>query len=271
MYLDYWGLTRYPFENTPDPEFFFESRQHQEGLARIRYVVEANKGAALLSGVFGCGKTLIARSLIHQLEQSRYRLAYLSNPRMSAMELLYAIATKLQVTSLPERRSEVLLNRVLSSIEFSLNENARDGKQTVIILDEAHLIEEREVLEQIRLLLNFQTDSEFLLTLILIGQPELKDLIDRHKPLAQRIAMGFHLEPLTEEETGAYLEHRLSIAGARSNVFDNEAAVALRKHSGGIPRRLNQLADMSMIAGMEKRSEVIDAMIVKDAVESVGV
>ncbi len=271
MYQEFWKLNAAPFENTPDPRFFYHSPQHEEGLARMLYVVQGRKGAGVLSGIFGCGKTLLARSLMSQLNESQYRVAYISNPLMSDVELLHALAHRLHISDLPDRRSDVLLNEVLSSIEAALKENARDGKETVVLIDEAHLITDKKVIEQLRLLLNFQEEDRFLLTLLLMGQPEVRDVIERHKPLAQRIAMGYQLGPFDTEQTAAYVQHRMQVAGSVQSIFTPDGIQALQDHSGGIPRRINQLADLALLSGMEKQSQEIDGMIVKDAVESVGV
>lgn len=271
MYEAYWGLSSLPFENTPNPRFLYQSAQHQEALARLTYVVEGRKGAAALTGVFGCGKTLIAKALFAQLTETRYRTAYLSNPLMSSVELLRSLAAKLHVPHLPDRRSDVLVDALLESIEQILRENARDGKETVVIVDEAHVIQDEDVIQQLRLLLNFQSEERFLLTLILMGQPELKEMIDRHKPLAQRLCLGYHLEALSAQETADYTRYRLSVAGAKRELFTPKALELLYEYSGGIPRRINQLGDLTLLSGMGKQVEEIDDAILRDAASSLGV
>lgn len=272
MYTEYWGLNSLPFENTPNPRFFYASSQHEEGLARLSYVVQGRKGAGILTGVFGCGKTLMARSLLGDLPANRYRVAYIANPLMSEVELMRGVAQKLNVPNLPDRRSEVLMDALLESIEQVLKDNARDGKETLIIIDEAHVIREERVLEELRLLLNFQEEDRFLLTLILMGQPELKEAIDRHKPLAQRICMGYHLVPLSAQETADYTRHRLTVAGSqRPELFTDRALQRLYDDSGGIPRRINQLADLALLTGMGKQAKQIDEAIIQDVVASLGI
>ena len=271
MYTQYWGLSCLPFENTPDPRFFYQSPQHQEGLARLNYVVQGRKGAGVLTGVFGCGKTLLARTLLAQLPASRYRMVYLANPMMSEVELLHGIAQKLNVANLPDRRSEVLVDVLLDSIEQALKDNARDDKETLILVDEAHAIQKERAIEQLRLLLNFQEEDRFLLTLILMGQPELKQVVDSHKPLAQRICMGYHLVALSPQETAEYARYRLSIAGAKQDaLFTPKALELLYEYSGGIPRRINQLADLALLAGMGKQTKQVDEAIMQDVPASVG-
>lgn len=272
MYTDYWGLTCLPFENTPDPRFFYQSPQHQEGLARLLYVVQGRKGAGILTGVFGCGKTLLARALFAQLPASRYRIAYVANPLMSDVELLHGIAQKLHASNLPDRRSEVLVDVLLGAIEKVVLDNDRDGKETLLVVDEAHLIQEERALEELRMLLNFQAEDHFLLTLLLMGQPELKDLVDRHKPLAQRVCMGYHLVPFSKPETAEYVRHRLTVAGAaQPTLFTERALALLHDSSGGIPRRINQLADLALLAGMGKEAKQIDEALLQDSLASIGV
>ncbi|HEX9779937.1 MAG TPA: AAA family ATPase [bacterium] len=273
MYAEFWKLRALPFENTPDPRFLYASLQHEEGLARLRYVIEARKGAGVLTGVFGCGKTLLARAVLGELSSSRYRSVYLANPLLSDVELLHAIAQRLHVPSLPDARSEVLADTLTESIGRMLVENARDGKDTVIVIDEAHLIQEPRVLEQLRLLLNFQDETRFLLTLILMGQPELRDTVDRNKPLAQRICLGHHLGPLAREETSRYVAHRLAVAGAPdpAGLFTEAAVRRLHESSGGIPRRINQLADLALLSGMHRGAAGVDEDLVAEALESAGV
>lgn len=273
MYAEYWGLSMLPFENTPDPKFFYQSPQHQEGLARLNYVVQGRKGAAVLTGVFGCGKTLLARALFAQLPPNRYRQVYIANPLLSDVELLHAIAQKLSVPNLPDRRSDVLADMLLSGIEQALRDNMRDGKDTLIIVDEAHIIKDERVLDQLRLLMNFQDEDRFLLTMILMGQPELKELVDRHKPLAQRMCMGYHLVALSAPETAEYVKYRLSVAGAKNPValFSPKALSLLFEFSGGVPRRINQLADLALLAGMSKQAKLVDEALMQEVPASIGV
>jgi len=272
MYADYWQLSCMPFENTPDPRFFYASSQHQEGLARLAYVVQSRKGAGVLTGVFGCGKTLIARSLLRELSPNRFRIIYIANPLMSEVELLHGIAYKLNIPDLVQKRSDILIDSLIESIEHSLKENARDGKDTLLLVDEAHVIRDEKVFEELRLLLNFQDEERFFLTLLLMGQPELKEMVDRNKPLSQRICVGYHLAALNAQESSDYVRHRLNVAGARNtSIFTEKALKVLYEFSGGIPRRINQLADMALMAGMGKEVKYIDEALIQEASSSIGV
>lgn len=263
MYLPYWHLKEKPFENSPDPKFFYHSPQHEEGLSRLIYVVRERKGAGLLTGIYGCGKTLLGHALYQELEKDVYRVAFLTNPRLDDIELLRMILYLLGAPEVPTRKADLLIQ-----LEQILNANLRDGKSTVVVIDEAHAIEQSSLFEEIRLLLNFQSENQFLLTLLLLGQPELKTKVESNKQLNQRIAMRYHLQGLTLEETALYAHHRLLIAGARNELFDESALNLIYERSGGIPRRINQICDISLLTGMSRQAAMVNAEIVKEAIES---
>ncbi|OGR84120.1 MAG: hypothetical protein A2902_01395 [Elusimicrobia bacterium RIFCSPLOWO2_01_FULL_64_13] len=263
MYLKHWGLAEKPFENTPDPKFLYHSAQHEEGLSRLLYVVREEKGAGLLTGVYGCGKTLLSRSLARELESDVYRVAFVTNPRLDATEMLRMILHLLGAGAPPDRKSDVL-----RALEENFLANIREGRKNVVVIDEAHAIEDPSIFEEIRLLLNFQTESRFLLTLLLLGQPELKPKIETSKQLNQRISMRFHLEGLNEGETASYVHHRLLIAGAKRPVFEEPALTLLYLRSGGIPRRINQICDMCLLTGMARRAETVNDAVLKESIES---
>ncbi|OGQ05637.1 MAG: hypothetical protein A3F82_04695 [Deltaproteobacteria bacterium RIFCSPLOWO2_12_FULL_44_12] len=271
MYEAHWGLSTRPFENTPDPSFLYRTPQHEEALGRLLYAIEGEKGAAVLSGVFGCGKTLLSRTLLAQLDSSLYKIAIVTNPKMTITELLLEIAGKLGAQNLPTKQSEVLKNVVWDSIETLLKNNLRDGKQSIVIVDEAHAIKDPEIFEELRLLLNLQADDRFYLTLLLLGQPELKGLIEANKQLAQRIAIGYHLQPLDAAETAKYIQFRLKVGGQEKPIFTEEALKLVHSYSGGIPRRINQICDISLLTGMEQGVKKVTPEVVKEGVASLGV
>jgi len=271
VYKEYWGLKEMPFENTPDPRFLYYSPQHEEGLSRLLYVVEQRKGAGMLTGVFGCGKTVLARALFNALNRNVYQIAFINNPHLKSVEFLRAIARQLGAENLPDRLSEMSADYFTEVINNILLNNAKDGKETVVIIDEAHVIDDVEVFEELRMLLNFQVENRFLLTLLLMGQPELKERIHKNKQLVQRIAMGYYLEPFNKEEVSKYIAHRLEVAGGNKGIFTEDAIDLICVNSGGIPRRINQVCDMSLVTGFGKRADKISAEIVKEAVDSLGV
>lgn len=270
MYEKYWGLDKKPFENTPDPRFLYYSQQHDEVLARLIYAVRERKGAAVLTGVFGCGKTVLAQALRSELTEDRYKIAFITNPQMPYDELIMYITTHLGARELPTKKTEIMINVILDTLETILKDNMRDGKDSIVILDEAHIIDDPKIFEELRLLLNFQTQDRFLLTLLLFGQPELKEKIDNNKQLEQRIAVKAHLDSLTQAETTEYINHRLSVAGRQEPVFTESALSLIFERSGGIPRRINRLCDACLLAGFAKGQDTIDKDIVLEEAKSLG-
>ncbi|MEK6728163.1 MAG: AAA family ATPase, partial [Candidatus Omnitrophota bacterium] len=262
MYTEYWSLQKKPFDNTPDPAFLYYSSEHQEALARLLYGIKEKKGLLVLTGVFGCGKTVLGQALLNALSDDKYRAVFINYPLLSNAELLLTIARSLGAHDLPTKKTEVLINVVLESINDALLNNDRDGKESVIIIDEAHLIEDTQIFESLRLLLNFQLPDKFLFTLLLFGQPELREKIELNKPFEQRIAIKCHLADFDLEDTVAYITHRLKVAGREDTIFTKEALEAIWGHSGGIPRRINRLCDMCLLSGFAKKLNQINQSIV---------
>jgi type II secretory pathway predicted ATPase ExeA len=265
MYEKHWNLKENPFENTPDTRFLYNSQQHEEGLNRLLYVVKEGKGAGLLTGVYGCGKTLLARALMKELENSIYKVAILTNPRLDDIEMLRMIAYHLGATQPPVHKADILI-----TLEKIFQNNLNDGKKTVVVIDEAHAIEDRNIFEEIRLLLNYQTDDKFLLTLLLLGQPELKEKIESNKQLNQRIAMRFFLQALDKKDTENYIKHRIITAGGNPAIFTEDAIALVHERSGGIPRRINQLCDTSLLTGYGKGAKVVSAELVQETISSLS-
>ncbi len=262
MYLEYWGLQEKPFLNTSDPRFLCLSEQHEEALTRLKYTVEEYKACALLTGVFGSGKTLLAQALIEGLPRDKFTTAFIFNPQLSHVELLREIIYQLGIREhIPEQKSDIL-----HKLDDIFNDNYAEGRHTVIIVDEAHLIEDRLIFEELRLLLNFQKHDKFLLTLILVGQPELREKISHLKPFDQRIYMRFHLKGLKFEESRSYILHRLQIAGATRDIFEADAFQAIYESTGGIPRRINQICDMALLTGYGMNAPMISDVIIREVV-----
>ena len=264
MYEKYWELTEKPFENTPNPRFLYHSAQHEEGLYRLLYAVKEQKGAAMMTGVFGCGKTLLARTILKELGKDIYRVAFLTNPQLSYVEFVLAIANSLGAKGLPAKKTEILTNVVLENIDTILQNNMKDGKKTVVIIDEAHIIENKEVWEGLRLLLNYQLEDRFLLTLLLLGQPELIANLDSNKQLSQRIAIRCHLANLDMDDASKYILHRLKIAGRKDQLFTDEAVKLIYDKSGGIPRRINHICDLALLTGFGRKEKIVDRDIIEE-------
>lgn len=274
MYEQYWNLKEKPFQNTPDPRFLYLSPQHEDALMKLTYVIAQNLGCGMLTGVFGCGKTLLARVILRDLGP-KFCAAYVNNPVVAEpAELIRSIVRSLSPQSLPEKKTEVLLDPLLEKLYTILLDNIRDGKENIIIVDEVHTIEDTRVFEQLRMILNFQTEERFLLTLILLGQPELKDKVDALKPFSQRIPIRCHLGPLAEEDIARYLEFRINTAsnegvpaGELKALFDKDTVKAIFAYSGGIPRRVNTLCDLVLLSGFAKKTTKIDANLIASVVK----
>ena len=267
MYQAYWKLNEKPFSNTPDPRFFYPSPQHEDALMKLTYAVVERMGAAMLTGVFGCGKTILGRALQRNLGPDRYRFAFISHPHPEPLDLLRAIVRGLRAGALPEKRTELMADALLELLAGLLVDNARDGKETVILVDEAHAIGSDLAFEELRLLLNFQQEDRFLLTLLLCGQPELLQRVETLKPFAQRIAMRCHVGPLSLEETAGYVQHRLQVAGATEELFSPDTLAFIHERTGGIPRRINHLCDMALLSGFGKQAPQVSLEIIEKTAE----
>lgn len=263
MYELHWGLTRSPFQNVPDPTFFFPSSQHWEGLARLMYAVRYGKGAAMLTGAVGCGKTTLARAFILQLNQARYDVGLVTNPALPRVEFLAEINQQFGLPAAGNGKVD-LLHR----FNERLVENRRQDRDTVLIVDEGQAILEREVFEELRLLLNFQLNDRFLLTLVLMGQPELGEMVGAVEQFAQRIAIRFHLKGLEEKETRQYIAFRLERAGAERPLFTEEALDLVWGRTGGVPRLINTLCDLCLLEGFASRVSMVDGRVVRRALAS---
>ena len=265
MYEAYWQLSEPPFDNSPNPKFFYLSPEHEEALVRLVYTVRHRKGCGMLTGEYGCGKTTLSRALIQRLEAERYEIGLLTNPSWNATDFLREALYQLGVESKEKSKSELL--HLLNDVFFR---NYRDGRDTVIIVDEAQLIADDGVFEEVRLLMNFQTDDRFLVTLLLIGSPELRERVRRLKHLDQRITIRYHLNTLDYTHTAAYVSHRLKMANRATPIFTEEAIKLIFDFTRGTPREINNLCDVALLVGYTKRvkevGEKIVAEVIKDMV-----
>jgi len=257
MYNDFYCMRERPFSKTPDPRFLYLSRGHREALARLQYVAEERE-IALLTGEIGCGKTTLSRALMDSLGDG-YRFCFIVNPRLGTVEFLRCIARSLSPLP-PADDKERLLNQIADAIFMLHNE----GVSPVLIIDEAQLIADRELFDEIRLLTNFQLDDKNLLTVILMGQPELRTMLANpvFEPLRQRITMQFHLLPLEMEDVQEYLDCRLEVAGGESGLFLPDAVQRIYELSAGVPRRINVLATNAILEGYGRDAAMIDAAII---------
>jgi len=263
MYKDYWGFKEFPFENTPDPRFLYLSPSHQEGLMRLSYGLTHHKGAMVLTGNYGTGKTVLSRAISRMIDPVKYHLVYFTNPQISSLEFLIGITHQLGADKIPSTKIEMI-----ELIDNMLQRNLNINKHTVIIIDEAHLIDDRHVFEELRLLLNFQLNDKFLLTLILIGQSELGERINAVNPLRQRISIRYHLEPLNEQHTREYILHRVKVAMGEKDItyiFSPETCQLIYRYTQGLPREINHICDLSLLDGYLKQEKVIRPEIIESA------
>lgn len=265
MYEGYYGFNEKPFNKTPDPRFLFMSRSHEEAFARLQYAVEEREIAVLTGGI-GCGKTTLTRLLIDSLGD-RFRVVLIVNPRLTSFDFIKTVSLRLECPATLNRKSDII-----DAVYARLFEDYKSGISTVIIVDEAHLIPYRETFEEIRLLTNFQMDDSNLLSLILVGQPELRKKLDLRSlaALRQRIGIYYHLEPIGEDEIRGYIEHRSRVGGREEPLFTDDALTAVYKFSGGVPRVINSIVTMAMLDGIAKDAVVIDGIIVSSAAKEIG-
>ncbi len=262
MYLQYYGLTEPPFDITPNPRFLFYSAKHREAFNHLLYGIRERKGFVQMTGEVGAGKTTLCRAMLEQLDQ-HYATALILNPVMTAEELVKAIA---QEFLLPVNGLDRL--DTLSLINTFLLHQAEEGKETVLIIDEAQDMTD-ELLEQVRLLSNLETDDRKLLQIVLMGQPELRDRLNsyRLRQLRQRITVRYHLPPLSAFEVNQYVQHRLEVSGANGVPhFTRPALWRVYHYSKGIPRLVNAICDKALLAGFVQQSEKIDFRMIGRAV-----
>jgi len=268
MYLQFFELNEMPFSITPDPAFVYLSPAHRDALAHLLYGVGQGGagGFVQLTGEVGTGKTTICRCLLEQVPEET-QVALVLNPLMTPRELLATICEELGVETGEISDSNKLMVDALN--RYLLKQHA-SGRHVVVMIDEAQNLSP-EALEQVRLLTNLETAKEKLLQMVLLGQPELRQLLQRQnlRQLSQRITARYHLAPLNQEETLAYIKHRMQVAGAQRNPFRRSAMRALYQRSGGVPRLINIIADRSLVSAYARESGNITPAMVHAAANEV--
>jgi general secretion pathway protein A len=260
MYLEYWGFRRFPFENVPDPDFFFLSKSHEEALTRLIYAAKMRKGSAMLSGDIGCGKTTLSKVYIKELAEDKFDIGLIVNPNLEPKEFLQEILYQFDINDIPETKVKCL--RALNS---KVLDNVKANRDSILIVDEAQLLN-RDTFEEIRLLLNLQLDNRFLMTIILLGQPELRSKVREIEQIDQRIAIRYHLAPFDSEETSEYIMFRQEKAGRKENAFNGEAIEEIYESSKGVPRKINNLCDLSLLIGFSTKEKIIGKEIVENII-----
>lgn len=266
MYETYFGFAAAPFSIAPDPRYLYMSHRHQEALATLLYGLRGDGGFVLLTGEVGAGKTTLCRRLLEQIPDT-CDVAYLFNPNLTVAELLSTICDEFGIAYSPQTQST---KRFINLINQYLLESHARGRRAMLIIDEAQNLSPA-VLEQIRLLTNLETNECKLLQILLLGQPELAEMLERKelRQLAQRIVARYHLTPLSKPEVAAYVRHRLDVAGAHSALFPDAILGRLHKLSGGVPRVINVLCDRALLGAFVQHKECVDRATLLQAAREV--
>ena len=256
-YTSYWGLRALPFDNVPDPRFYVPCVQHDAAQRWLNYGIQTRKGVLLLTGDIGCGKTLLSRRLIVGLSPAQYDVALVTNPALSPSELLDEVLSQFGLGLVRSKAAQ------LQTLNERLQQNEQRGISSVLVVDEAQAIESVAGFEELRMLTNFQLNDRYLLTVVLIGQPELRCRVGEIPQLSQRIAVRAHLGPFTAEETTAYIGARMGAVTDRTEVFTKEAMAIIFEQSKGIGRVINALCDQCLFAGAIEQVTQIDDRLVQ--------
>ncbi|HEY5324521.1 MAG TPA: AAA family ATPase, partial [Caldimonas sp.] len=270
MYMRFFGLKQEPFSLAPDPRYLYMSKRHREALAHLLYGVGGGGGFVLLSGEIGAGKTTVCRCFLEQIPK-KCNVAYIFNPKLTVLELVKSVCDEFRVPVRGERGHAPTVKTYVDALNEFLLKTHAVGQNNVLIIDEAQMLSV-DVLEQLRLLTNLETNERKLLQIVLIGQPELRTMLERPdlEQLAQRVIARFHLKALSSKETEHYIRHRLSVAGmTRAIPFDRKALQRIHEIARGVPRRINLLCDRAMLGAYAHGKTGIDGATVEKAAREV--
>jgi len=267
MYTSFFGLNEKPFTITPDPRYLFMSERHGEGLAHLVYGITESGGFIQLTGEVGTGKTTLVRTLLGQIP-AEVDIALILNPQLTAIEFLTAICEELGI-ALPEDKGST--KALVDALNHHLLDAHARGRRTILLIDEAQNLAE-DVLEQLRLLTNLETAKQKLLQIILIAQPELREKLSQNnlRQLAQRVTGRYHLEPLSRDESDKYIDHRLRVAGALTEIFDPRARREVFRLSGGVPRVMNVICDRALLGAYSRETRTVNKRLVRRAANEVS-
>ncbi|MCU7497429.1 MAG: AAA family ATPase [Ignavibacteria bacterium] len=266
MYWEYFNLKVNPFGITPDPKFLYLSTPHASAIEWMKMAIEQHE-FGMITGEVGSGKTVLSRYLVDSLPEEKFRVAWIINPVMSPSQLLREVYSQLFDDKAPHSKSHLV-----KALQEGLVNLFVENKYPVVIIDEAQVIPGTKIFEELRLLSNYQTDEQNLISIILMGQPELLKKLKKktHRAFLQRVRFTLTLNPLTEDEVESYIDHRLKVAGLESgNIFTPDALLRIHQITEGYPRPVNHLAAFSMMEAMTHEKGVIDAMDVEAAARSI--
>ena len=270
MYMRFFGLKQEPFSLAPDPRYLYMSKRHREALAHLLYGVGGGGGFVLLSGEIGAGKTTVCRCFLEQIPK-RCNVAYIFNPKLTVLELVKSVCDEFRIPVTGEHGQPATVKTYVDALNEFLLKTHAVGQNNVLIIDEAQMLSV-DVLEQLRLLTNLETNERKLLQIVLIGQPELRTMLEQPEleQLAQRVIARFHLKALSSKETEHYIRHRLSVAGmTRAIPFDRKALQRIHEIARGVPRRINLLCDRAMLGAYAHGKTGIDTAIVEKSAREV--
>lgn len=266
-YLEHYGLEKDPFSNAPDGRFYFNSEQHSQALLRLMYAVDSNKGLAVLVGGVGTGKTTLARRMLDNLPEERYEssLLVMLHSGITPEWIVTRIALQLGVEEPANDRLQLL-----KQLYGRLLEIEEEGRRAVVLIDEAQMLQSRELMEEFRGLLNLEIPGKKLLNIVFFGLPEVEDCLALDEPLAQRVAVKYHLKSMTVDTTISYIKHRLQVAGAKRMLFDADSIPLIYRYSGGVPRLINTVCDNCLFETFLRRMTEVDSKIVHSVAGDLG-
>ncbi|MBN1880616.1 MAG: AAA family ATPase [Deltaproteobacteria bacterium] len=267
QHYKYYGMNLEPFSNTPDSRFYYNSDQHSNALAKLSYATKSMKGLAVLMGDVGTGKTTIARKLLNMLSEDEYEASMLViiHTKITADWLLAKIAVQLGIDNPAEEKV-----KLLSQVFERLVEITEEGRSAVILVDEAQMLKDREIMEEFRGLLNLEIPGKKFVTFVFFGLPDLENNLKQDEPLNQRVAMRYRLGHFNLGSTENYIKHRLKVAGATRMLFTSEAIESIQVYSTGIPRLINNICDNALLEGMLSKSDLIGRAIIEKVAGELG-
>lgn len=264
---DFFGLNELPFNNSPDVKFFYKSEQHTDIIRKLNYAIESNKGLIVIIGQIGTGKTTLGRLILDEFDTENYEIALIIvvHTEVTSEWILKKLLMQLGVEEIPKEKPVML-----SKLYEKLAELTESNKKVIIIFDEAQMLKNKEVMEELRGILNFENQTGKLINFILFGLPDLENNLKLDEPLRQRVAMRLILKPFDLQEVNSYILHRLKVAGAKKQFFTNEAIKAIYKFSGGIPRVINTICDNAMFESYLIKNDSIDSKIIEQVAFDLG-
>ncbi len=266
-YTDYFKFDREPFSNAPNDRFYFASDQHNQALLRLKYSIDTDKGLAVLVGGVGTGKTTLARRMLDNLPIEKYEssLLVMIHSAVTPEWILSRICMQLGV-----KNPDLSPLKMLKQLYERLIEIEKEGRKAVVLIDEAQMLQTREMMEEFRGLLNLEIPGKKLLNIVFFGLPELNNIMKLDEPLAQRVAFKYTLKPLSYEDSQRYISYRLNVSGALQSPFAPECLPLIHRYSGGVPRLINTLCDNALFEAFLRRDEVIMPGIISNVAEDLG-